>query len=143
MRRRLRELLKTHVKERIGVWKYPRWIEFVDSLPKTATGKIQRFRLREGMLMRQDGTARPSPAPSSRGGGVSGVRAGRDAGRNRLVGAGAGCGADAGAAARGAGLRRAVARFSGRAGRRHRLRRVRLFAVRLWRSDPATRCPGR
>jgi 4-hydroxybenzoate-CoA ligase len=41
------ELLKAHVKERIGVWKYPRWIEFVDSLPKTATGKIQRFRLRE------------------------------------------------------------------------------------------------
>jgi 4-hydroxybenzoate-CoA ligase len=43
----VRELLKTHVKERIGVWKYPRWIEFVDNLPKTATGKIQRFRLRE------------------------------------------------------------------------------------------------
>jgi 4-hydroxybenzoate-CoA ligase len=43
----VKELLKTHVKERIGVWKYPRWIEFVDSLPKTATGKIQRFRLRE------------------------------------------------------------------------------------------------
>jgi len=42
----LRELLKTHVKERVGVWKYPRWIEFVDGLPKTATGKIQRFRLR-------------------------------------------------------------------------------------------------
>jgi 4-hydroxybenzoate-CoA ligase len=41
------ELLKAHVKERIGVWKYPRWIEFVDNLPKTATGKIQRFRLRE------------------------------------------------------------------------------------------------
>lgn len=39
--------LQTHVKQRIGVWKYPRWIEFVDSLPKTATGKIQRFRLRE------------------------------------------------------------------------------------------------
>jgi 4-hydroxybenzoate-CoA ligase len=39
--------LQTYVKERIGVWKYPRWIEFVDSLPKTATGKIQRFRLRE------------------------------------------------------------------------------------------------
>ena len=39
--------LQAHVKERIGVWKYPRWIEFVDSLPKTATGKIQRFRLRE------------------------------------------------------------------------------------------------
>jgi benzoate-CoA ligase family protein len=43
----LTELLKTHVKERIGVWKYPRWIEFVDGLPKTATGKIQRFRLRD------------------------------------------------------------------------------------------------
>jgi 4-hydroxybenzoate-CoA ligase len=39
--------LQAHVKGRIGVWKYPRWIEFVDSLPKTATGKIQRFRLRE------------------------------------------------------------------------------------------------
>jgi 4-hydroxybenzoate-CoA ligase len=39
--------LQTHVKSRIGVWKYPRWIEFVDGLPKTATGKIQRFRLRE------------------------------------------------------------------------------------------------
>jgi 4-hydroxybenzoate-CoA ligase len=41
----VKELLRTHVKERIGVWKYPRWIEFVDGLPKTATGKIQRFRL--------------------------------------------------------------------------------------------------
>jgi 4-hydroxybenzoate-CoA ligase len=39
--------LQAHVKARIGVWKYPRWVEFVDSLPKTATGKIQRFRLRE------------------------------------------------------------------------------------------------
>jgi 4-hydroxybenzoate-CoA ligase len=39
--------LQAHVKQRIGVWKYPRWIDFVDSLPKTATGKIQRFRLRE------------------------------------------------------------------------------------------------
>jgi 4-hydroxybenzoate-CoA ligase len=39
--------LQEHVKARVGVWKYPRWIEFVDSLPKTATGKIQRFRLRE------------------------------------------------------------------------------------------------
>ncbi len=42
----LLDVLKNHVKDRIGVWKYPRWIEFVDSLPKTATGKIQRFRLR-------------------------------------------------------------------------------------------------
>lgn len=43
----LEETLKNHVKERIGKWKYPRWIEVVDDLPKTATGKIQRFRLRE------------------------------------------------------------------------------------------------
>ena len=43
----LREELKAHVKEKIGPWKYPRWIEITDSLPKTATGKIQRFRLRE------------------------------------------------------------------------------------------------
>jgi 4-hydroxybenzoate-CoA ligase len=43
----LHEALKEHVKQKIGVWKYPRWIEFVDSLPKTATGKIQRFKLRE------------------------------------------------------------------------------------------------
>ena len=40
--------LKEFVKKRIGMWKYPRWIEFVDDLPKTATGKIQRFKLREG-----------------------------------------------------------------------------------------------
>ncbi len=43
----LREQLQAHVKERIGVWKYPRWIELVDGLPKTATGKIQRYKLRE------------------------------------------------------------------------------------------------
>ena len=45
-REALAEVLKTYVKDRVGVWKYPRWIEFVDNLPKTATGKIQRFRLR-------------------------------------------------------------------------------------------------
>jgi 4-hydroxybenzoate-CoA ligase len=39
--------LKEHVKAKAGMWKYPRWIEFVDGLPKTATGKIQRFKLRE------------------------------------------------------------------------------------------------
>ncbi len=41
------EQLKEHVKREIGQWKYPRWIEFVDDLPKTATGKIQRFKLRD------------------------------------------------------------------------------------------------
>lgn len=39
--------LKAHVKDKIGKWKYPRWIEVVEELPKTATGKIQRFKLRE------------------------------------------------------------------------------------------------
>ncbi len=43
----LKEELKQHVKERAGPWKYPRWIEVVPDLPKTATGKIQRFKLRE------------------------------------------------------------------------------------------------
>jgi 4-hydroxybenzoate-CoA ligase len=43
----LHEALKEHVKQKIGLWKYPRWIDVVESLPKTATGKIQRFKLRE------------------------------------------------------------------------------------------------
>jgi benzoate-CoA ligase len=34
------------VKSRLAPYKYPRWIEFIDELPKTATGKIQRFKLR-------------------------------------------------------------------------------------------------
>jgi 4-hydroxybenzoate-CoA ligase len=41
------EDLKAHVKERAGLWKYPRWIDVRSELPKTATGKIQRFKLRE------------------------------------------------------------------------------------------------
>jgi 4-hydroxybenzoate-CoA ligase len=43
----LQAALKDHVKAAVGAWKYPRWIEVVDALPKTATGKIQRFKLRE------------------------------------------------------------------------------------------------
>jgi len=43
----LEDALREHVKAQIGKWKYPRWIEVVDDLPKTATGKIQRFKLRE------------------------------------------------------------------------------------------------
>ena len=38
--------LQQHVKSKLAPYKYPRWIEFIDELPKTATGKIQRFRLR-------------------------------------------------------------------------------------------------
>jgi benzoate-CoA ligase len=38
--------LKAFVKDRLAPYKYPRFIEFVPDLPKTATGKIQRFKLR-------------------------------------------------------------------------------------------------
>jgi 4-hydroxybenzoate-CoA ligase/benzoate-CoA ligase len=38
--------LVRHCKERMADYKRPRWIEFVTELPKTATGKIQRYRLR-------------------------------------------------------------------------------------------------
>ena len=40
------EELKEQVKNKIGKWKYPRWVEVVSELPKTSTGKIQRFKLR-------------------------------------------------------------------------------------------------
>ncbi len=43
----LTEALQTFVKTRLAPYKYPRWIEFVDALPKTATGKIQRFLLQK------------------------------------------------------------------------------------------------
>ena len=39
--------LKAFVKERLAPYKYPRVIAFVAELPKTATGKIQRFKLRD------------------------------------------------------------------------------------------------
>jgi benzoate-CoA ligase family protein len=40
--------LVAHCREHMAEYKRPRWIEFVDELPRTATGKIQRFRLRGG-----------------------------------------------------------------------------------------------
>ncbi|MDO9708117.1 benzoate-CoA ligase family protein [Paracraurococcus lichenis] len=45
----LLEAMKETVKARAGAWKYPRWVEVVEELPKTATGKIQRFRLRAAL----------------------------------------------------------------------------------------------
>jgi benzoate-CoA ligase len=42
----LEQQLKQHVKALLAPHKYPRWIEFMPELPKTATGKIQRFKLR-------------------------------------------------------------------------------------------------
>jgi 2-aminobenzoate-CoA ligase len=41
------KLLQDFVKSQIAPYKYPRAIEFLDALPRTATGKLQRFRLRE------------------------------------------------------------------------------------------------
>jgi benzoate-CoA ligase len=45
--------LQAFVKEKLAPYKYPRFIEFLPELPKTATGKIQRFRLREMENQRQ------------------------------------------------------------------------------------------
>ncbi len=42
----LKSALQQHVKDKLAPYKYPRWIEFLGELPKTATGKIQRFKLR-------------------------------------------------------------------------------------------------
>ncbi|MGH2369413.1 MAG: AMP-binding enzyme [Chloroflexota bacterium] len=41
-----RELIQ-YAREQMAVYKRPRWVTFVEQLPKTATGKIQRFKLRE------------------------------------------------------------------------------------------------
>jgi benzoate-CoA ligase family protein len=43
-----REALRQHVASRLAPYKCPQWIEFVSELPKTATGKIQRYKLRQG-----------------------------------------------------------------------------------------------
>jgi len=45
-RDRMSRALQDHVKNTLAPYKYPRWIEFRTDLPKTATGKIQRFKLR-------------------------------------------------------------------------------------------------
>ena len=44
--------LKAFVKDRIAPYKHPRWISFVSELPKTATGKTQRFKLRSAASAR-------------------------------------------------------------------------------------------
>ena len=43
----LLETLRVLVKQSAGPWKYPRWIDIRPDLPRTATGKIQRFKLRQ------------------------------------------------------------------------------------------------
>jgi benzoate-CoA ligase len=49
------EELKLHVKALLAPYKYPRWVEFVPELPKTATGKIQRFKLRTAAVQAENG----------------------------------------------------------------------------------------
>ena len=53
--------LQDHVKREIAPYKYPRAIEFVTQLPKTETGKLKRFALRQ---MAQAGAARPGWPPN-------------------------------------------------------------------------------
>jgi len=43
----MRAALKAHVKEQLAPYKYPRWFDFLDALPKTPTGKIERYKLRQ------------------------------------------------------------------------------------------------
>lgn len=45
--------LQEWVTEKLGAYKRPRWIEFLPELPKTATGKLQRYKLREWQAQRQ------------------------------------------------------------------------------------------
>jgi 2-aminobenzoate-CoA ligase len=43
----VRHELQEHAKAQIAPYKYPRRIEFIEALPRTSTGKVQRYRLRE------------------------------------------------------------------------------------------------
>jgi benzoate-CoA ligase family protein len=61
----LTQELQDWVAERIGAYKRPRWIEFLPELPKTATGKLQRFKLRE-LQARQTQTSTPSNSSETR-----------------------------------------------------------------------------
>jgi benzoate-CoA ligase len=53
----LLEDIQQFVRDRIAAYKYPRWIEFVDNIPKTAGGKIQRFVLQERIVEVGSGNA--------------------------------------------------------------------------------------
>jgi benzoate-CoA ligase len=45
--------LQNHCRQKLAAFKYPRWLEFRSELPKTATGKIQRFKLRAEAPIKQ------------------------------------------------------------------------------------------
>lgn len=57
----LAEILREHVRARLAAHKYPRRVTFVDALPKTATGKIRRYVLRERARGGEDGEGGGSP----------------------------------------------------------------------------------
>ena len=57
--------LKDWVGQRIGNYKRPKWIEFLSELPKTATGKVQRFKLRELQVHHDSDSAVNHPKPTS------------------------------------------------------------------------------
>jgi 4-hydroxybenzoate-CoA ligase len=44
----LEDALRSHARARLAPFKVPRWVTVVEDLPKTATGKVQRYRLRAG-----------------------------------------------------------------------------------------------
>ena len=52
--------LQQFARTRLAEYKRPRWVEFVDSLPTTATGKLQRYKLRERALQSADSARRPT-----------------------------------------------------------------------------------
>ena len=60
----LLEMLKAHVKDKAGAWKFPRWIESRTTLPRTATGKLQRFKLRDEDVGHAELTRAPDAAAS-------------------------------------------------------------------------------
>jgi acetyl-CoA synthetase len=63
--RDLEEEIKQHVRARLAPYEYPRLIEFIDALPMTTTGKVQRSVLRtqeQARTARADGVATPAPA---------------------------------------------------------------------------------
>jgi benzoate-CoA ligase len=43
----MEEELKKYVKQHLAHYKFPRWVQFMEELPKTATGKLKRFELRK------------------------------------------------------------------------------------------------
>ena len=59
--------LQEFVKQNTAPFKYPRWIEFVAALPKTATGKIKRFELREWLAAAKAKAAGQQPPLPAQG----------------------------------------------------------------------------